>query len=89
MLSCKLFIVYCSEILPVAYLPIKPSVEVFDKTEIQIRADGKAYLGGYVGQKEPAENYLKEKIKKWINEVEQLARFGKSQPHAAFAALRH
>ena len=75
-------------------LVVKPAkhqeaVEVFDKTGIQIRVDGKAYLGGYVGQKEPAENYLKEKIKKWVNEVEQLARFGKSQPHAAFAALTH
>ena len=63
--------------------------EVFDGTGIQIRTEGREYLGGYVGQKEPAEEYMQEKIKEWIKEVERLAKFAKSHPHAAFAALIH
>ena len=48
-------------------LVVKPAklneaMEVFDGTGIQIITEGKEYLGGYVGQKESPEDYMKEKI---------------------------
>ena len=68
--------------------PAKPqgAVEVFNETKIKIRADSKDYLSGFIGQKEPAEKFLREKIKEWLSEAKRLVNLGKSQPHAAFAA---
>ena len=63
--------------------------EVFGDTGVQITTNGKLYLGGYLGPTNLAEQSLSRKIEEWISEVECLAKHGKSQPHAAFAALTH
>ena len=63
--------------------------EVFGDTGVVITSSGKKYLGGFLGPQEFVEEQTSEKIKEWVSEIECLARHGKSQPHAAFAALTH
>ena len=48
---------------------------------------GSRFLGGFVGDKDGCEAYVKTKVKEWVSSVRRLAKVSKSQPQAAFAAL--
>ena len=63
--------------------------EVFKRTEVQITCVGSNYLGGALGTKGFEEEFMAEKIVQWTKEIQQLADFARSQPHAAHAAFTH
>ena len=60
---------------------------VFSGTGITITAEGTRYLGSAIGKPEFREQFFLNKIEEWKREIEQLAVFAKTEPHAAFAAL--
>ena len=51
--------------------------------------DGTRYLGSAVGQPEYRKAFLRDKVLEWGNEIERLATFAATEPHAAFTALTH
>ncbi len=51
--------------------------------------EGRPYLGSPIGTEEFICSYTEEKVKDWAQELELLATFGKTQPHAAYSALTH
>ncbi len=48
--------------------------EIFADTDINITSEGRAYLGGFVGSKESRENYAKELVKKWCEQLMMLSK---------------
>ena len=63
------------------------AVQLFEETGVKITTTGQRYLGGAIGKEVFVSSYISEKIMQWAGEVRQLAKFAKSQPHAAFAAF--
>ena len=61
--------------------------EIFADTDINITSEGRAYLGGFVGSKESRENYVKELVKKWCEQLMMLSKIAQSEPQAAYAAF--
>ena len=68
---------------------LEQASKLFNGTNINITTEGKRHLGAAIGSKEFHEEYSKEKIDKWCNEIKQLAKFAKTQPQAAYAAFIH
>ena len=63
--------------------------EVFAGTGIQIPIEGRRYLGGAVGSDVFVAEFLRDKVAEWTEEVQRLAAFTCTQPHAAFASFTH
>ncbi|XP_028419169.1 uncharacterized protein LOC114544875 [Dendronephthya gigantea] len=55
--------------------------------EVKITTEGKRYLGAVIGSKEYKDEYCKEKIQGWVQDISSLTEIAKSQPHAAYIAL--
>ena len=77
-----------------SYLIVKPDKQIeasqlFKDTNITVCGTGKRYLGGSLSCYEFTRDFLGEKVKKWVGELDRLAKFASSEPHAAFAALTH
>ena len=75
-----------------SWLVVKGEVEglakiVFDGTGIQITADGRRYLGSFIGSGEGKVQYVEEKIDEWCSQLKVLSKIGKSEPHAAYTAF--
>ncbi|MCH2405735.1 MAG: hypothetical protein MK200_06040, partial [Nitrosopumilus sp.] len=62
---------------------------VFKNAGINITSRGKRHLGAVIGSDEFKEEYIAEKIDKWILEIEILADIALIEPHAAYAAFIH
>ena len=63
--------------------------ETFSNTQIKITVEGKRHLGAVVGNDDFRKHYIDEKVDGWCSEIEKLAKFAETQPHAAFAAYIH
>ena len=48
---------------------------------------GHRFLGGFIGDQEGNDEYVKQKVQKWVQCVESLTKAAESQPQAAHAAL--
>ena len=48
---------------------------------------GLRFLGGYIGEDDECELYVKQKIEKWVHCEASLSKAAESQPQAAFAVL--
>ena len=56
---------------------------------INITLAGKRHLGASIGTTEFKQEYIDEKVQKWVNNIENLAKIAEAQPHAAYAAFIH
>ena len=65
------------------------ATEIFGDTQVQITMEGRKYLGGALGTKAYTAKYSSETVDDWVREVQRLAKFATTQPHAAYAALTH
>ena len=61
--------------------------QIFDGTGINITTQGRKYLGGYVGTKEGAEEYVQELVIDWITQLQELTKIAKSEPQTAYSAF--
>ena len=62
---------------------------IFAGYNVQITTQVQRHLGAALGSSTFVETFVSDKVKKWVNEVILLTDIAHSQPHAAFAALRH
>ena len=60
--------------------------QLFDGTGIEIMTGGVRHLGAALGDENFVHEYVKRKVSKWCSELETLASFATSEPHAAYAA---
>ena len=63
--------------------------DLFAGTNIQIVTHGTRYLGSAIGEPVFVRSFLRTKVTKWMQELERLATFAHTEPHAAYAALTH
>ena len=54
--------------------------------EIKITTEGKRYVGAALGTEEFKMSYVKAKVEKWVEDVEELAQIAKDEPQAALSA---
>ena len=58
-------------------------------TGVQVTSEGRPYLGTAFGTEEFVTSRVKEKVAKWMKELDSLVTIALSQPHAAHAAFTH
>lgn len=63
--------------------------DAFSGTDLSITLDGSKHLGIPLGTAEYRSRCIEEKISEWCGQVEKLAMFARSQPHAAYSAFTH
>ena len=56
---------------------------------INITTEGKRHLGAALGSQIFKEQYCKDMVENWLQELNQLCEFAKTEPHAAYAAYCH
>ena len=56
---------------------------------MSITKEGKRHLGAAIGNDAFKEEYVREKVATWVEEVKRLTLIAESQPHAAYAAFTH
>ena len=58
---------------------------IFGGTGIKLTTDGERHLGAVIGSDEFRKSYVKTKVSKWIEDVEQLSIIGREEPQAALS----
>ena len=58
--------------------------EVFRDTAINATTEGHKHLGAALGPRSFLEEYVREKVDEWVNEVTKLADFAILQPQASY-----
>ncbi len=58
----------------------------FQGTGIQITTEGKRHLGAVVGTEDFKQEYVKAKVDSWIEELEELEKIARIEPHIAYCA---
>ena len=59
----------------------------FDPEGIEISLEGERHLGAAIGSQSFKENYVGEKVKKWVDDVSDLAKIAEEEPQLAYAAF--
>ena len=60
---------------------------IFDNTKIKITTDSKRHLGAVAGTANFQQNYMKEKINQWIQELRILSKIAWYEPQAAYSCF--
>ena len=60
---------------------------IFDNTKIKITTDGQRHLGAVIGTANFKQNYMKEKINQWIQELRILSKIAWHKPQAAYSCF--
>ena len=63
--------------------------QVFRDTDIQISTHGKRHLGAALGSSTFTEEYVRDKVQGWLQEISHLSVIAIFQSHAAYAAFVH
>ena len=61
----------------------------FAGSGVQVTPAGRPYLGAAIGTSEFVHSYVESKVAMWMKELDYLATFAVSQPHAAHSAFTH
>ena len=61
--------------------------QVFEKTNINITSEGRPYLGAAIGGQNFTNDYLRDKLEEWSNELSSLEAAAKTEPHLTIIAL--
>ena len=62
------------------------ALELFAGCNIQITCQGERHLGAVVGTEDFRNQYIKEKVNKWVQDVRSLAKIAQEEPQAALSA---
>ena len=60
---------------------------IFDNTKIKITTDGQKHLGAVIGTANFKQNYMKEKINQWIQELRILSKIAWYEPQTAYSCF--
>ena len=74
------------------FLVVKPekiqeAEDIFKETGVNICTAGQRYLGGAIGSKKFVTEFIAAKVTEWVAQLDRLAKFAQSQPHAALFGL--
>eukprot|EP00794_Sanderia_malayensis_P018637 gene18637-biopygen15703 len=75
-----------------SWLIVKPekkdlAQKLFNDTNINITVDGQRHLGAVIGSADFRQNFIKEKVDKWVRELTILSKIGTIYPQAAYCAF--
>ena len=59
--------------------------EIFQGTEIKISSTGERHMGAWVGSTAHKNKYVSDKIEKWVEDVEEMARLAGDEPQAVYS----
>ena len=81
----------CNPNAPKTWLIVKEEsyVQAQAGSSVLITKEGKSHLGAAIGNDAFKEEYVREEVATWVEELERLTRIAESQPHAAYAAFTH
>ena len=65
------------------------AIRVFEGTNVEITNQGRPHLGAPIGTDEYIEQFVKEKVDQWLDELKTLSKITTTQSHAAYATLIH
>ena len=68
---------------------LEEAKRTFEGTEVTITTGGARHLGAALGSAGFKREFVEDKVKGWVSQVEQISRYAKTEPHAAFAAFTH
>ena len=63
--------------------------EIFSDTNVKVTDEGERHLGAVIGTDSFRENYVKERVAKWVKEIETLAQIAVTEPQAAYTAFTY
>ena len=63
------------------------AVSTFESTEIEVTLTGERHLGAVLGSQEYRDEYVEEKVRSWVKDVEQLASIAKEEPQYAYTSF--
>ena len=66
---------------------LEKAKELFGEEGVVITTEGQRHLGAAIGSAAYREKYINSLVADWVNEVEVLSEFAKSDPHACYAAF--
>ncbi len=61
----------------------------FADTKVNITSSGRPYLGTPLGSPEYTNQFIRDKVEHWSNELKTLSEIATTQPQAAYAAFTH
>ena len=61
--------------------------EIFGRDGIKVTTDGARHIGAVIGSKEYKEQYVHNKVKKWMADVAQLSLIAQEEPQIALKAF--
>ena len=73
-----------------SWLIVKPGLLQEGKAifpDVNVTDIGHRYLGSYIGLEEGKENFVMEKVEKWIQDIEELSEIALRQPQLAYSAF--
>ena len=62
------------------------AARIFNGLNLNITSDGRPLLGAAIGCDSFVDNYVRDKVDTWCDELNNLATIAETQPHAAYAA---
>ena len=65
------------------------AIACFESTNVKITTDGKSHLGAALGTEEFINEFVEDKVQRWVEEVKLLSVIAQTQPHAAYSAYIH
>ena len=65
---------------------LEHAIAVFDGTDITIAVEGERHLGAVIGSTSFKEKYVEKKVKKWVEDVEEISVIAKTEPQIALSA---
>ena len=65
------------------------AIRVFEGTNVEITEQGRPHLEAPIGTDKYIEQFVKEKVDQWLDELKILSQIVTTQLHAAYAALTH
>ena len=60
--------------------------ELFEGTNIKITLSGERHLGAVIGREEFRDEYIRNKIIKWVDDIEELSSIAENEPQLAYSA---
>ena len=64
-------------------------LEIFHDSGLKITSQGRRHLGAVIGSNQSKVEFVQEKVKAWVEEIEKLTLIARVEPHAAYSAFTH
>ena len=65
---------------------VRQAERIFKDTGVKIKIDGHRYLGAALGSSTFKDSYVKEKVAKWVTDIEELSEIAVEEPQIALSA---